>query len=112
MGRAHARGLAAGGLAVATLALLTRCVLSPAPPPHVPRVGVLASPGSSGAAFLEPLRGVLREQDFVDGHNVLTAPAPRLTIRSQNQTRRRGGPWGARWTADTTAAGCGGSTVE
>jgi putative tryptophan/tyrosine transport system substrate-binding protein len=76
-GRRLARGdrslawvLAAGGLAVASLALLTRCTLAPAPPP-VPRIGVLQPNGPAGAASLALLRQGLRAQGLVDGQTIL-----------------------------------------
>jgi putative ABC transport system substrate-binding protein len=67
--------LAAGGLAVASLALLAHCVLPPAPPPHVPRIGVLESRGG-GAAMLERLRRGLREQGYIDGQTVILQEPP------------------------------------
>ncbi len=69
--RALVLALAAGGLVVASLALLTRCVLQPMPTTHIPRIGVLESRSSDGAAFQEPLRRALREQGHVEGQDVI-----------------------------------------
>ncbi|HEY7064422.1 MAG TPA: ABC transporter substrate-binding protein [Chloroflexota bacterium] len=66
----------AGGLAVASLALLTHCVLSPAPAPRLPRVGVLGPSGPEGAAYLAALRHGLHDQGYVDGQTIAIEEPP------------------------------------
>jgi putative tryptophan/tyrosine transport system substrate-binding protein len=61
---------------VASLALLTRCVLPPAPTPQVPRIGVLESRGGEAVVFLEPLRRGLHEQGYVDGQTIVFETPP------------------------------------